>query len=498
MTRQHIGYISGPVLFLVLVFIPLPDGFSQPAMYVAAVTVLMATWWITEAIPIPATSLLPIFLYPLLGVMDTSKVTLAYGNHLVYLFMGGFFIAMSVEKWNLHKRIALNTIKIVGVSPDRIILGMMLATAFLSMWISNLASTMMMVTIGMAVLHQCRDQMQETGSTVDTRPGHFNFGICMMLAIAYAASIGGISTLVGTAPNALFAGIIDQTYGYEINMLDWMSFAFPLALIMLFITWFSLTRFVYPSGIQTIPGGREMILAELQSLGRISQQEIKISCVLILVAGLWIINGLLDIPLLNRVKDSSIAIFGALLLFIIPSDYAKREFLLDWETAVKIPWDILILFGGGFAIALGFSESGLTEMVANRLSTLEGSHIFIIIVTVTTLVIFLTEVTSNTATSSIVLPIMLVLAEAMRVHPFGLMMAAVIAASFAFMLPVATPPNAIVFGSRHVTIPQMVRAGFLLNLIGIALITVFVYFVLPVVWDFSLVPFPENLVDPVG
>ena len=491
--RQHIGYVAGPVLFVVLASVPVPEGYTREAMFVAAVTVLMATWWITEAIPIPATSLLPIVFYPLLGVMDTAHVTLAYGNHLVYLFMGGFFIAMSVEKWNLHKRLALNTIRIVGVSPDRIILGMMLATAFLSMWISNLASTMMMVTIGMAVLHQCREQLQSSGSSLDTRQGHFNFGICMMLAIAYAASIGGISTLVGTAPNALFAGIIEQTYDYEISMLDWVLFAFPLALIMLFMTWVFLTRYAYPSGIKTIPGGQDMIHEELLSLGRISRQEIRISCVLVLVAGLWVVNGLFDIPLLEGVSDSGIAVFGALLLFVIPADFEKREFLLDWETAVKIPWDILILFGGGFAIALGFSESGLTEMIATRLSALKGSHLLIIIVSVTTLVIFLTEVTSNTATSSIMLPIMLVLAEAMQVHPFGLMMAAVIAASFAFMLPVATPPNAIVFGSHYVTIPQMVRAGFILNLAGIILITVFVYFVLPVVWDISLLPFPDNL-----
>ena len=490
MNRPDTGIVLGPVFFLVLLLIPLPDGVAPEAMRVAAITALMATWWITEAIPIPATSLLPVVLFPLLGVTDGSKVTLAYGNHLVYLFMGGFFIAATVEKWDLHKRIALRTIRIVGVSPNRIILGMMLATAFLSMWISNLAATMMMVTIGMAVLHQTISQLEKQSITIDARKGHYRFGTALMLGIAYAASIGGISTLVGTAPNALFAGIVEQQYGTTISMVDWMIFAFPLAVLMLFITWFFLTRIAYPPEISHLPGGYELINNQLRELGPVSTAEIRISIVLILVVGLWISNGLLDISVLHLVKDSTIAIFGALLLFIIPADFKKREFLLDWQTAVSIPWDILILFGGGFALALGFSESGLTQVIAEQLTTFKGSSIILIIIAVTTLVIFLTEITSNTATASIMLPIMLVLAEAMQVHPFGLMLATVISASFAFMLPVATPPNAIVFGSRYVTMPQMVTTGFWLNIIGIIVISTFVLLVLPLVWGIDLSVFP--------
>ena len=485
-SRSDTGLVLGPVIFLVLLLLPLSDGVPPAAMHVAAITALMATWWITEAIPIPATSLLPVVLFPLMDVMDGSKVTQAYGNHLVYLFMGGFFIAVTVEKWDLHRRIALHTIRLVGVTPDLIILGMMLATAFLSMWISNLAATMMMMTIGMAVLQQSINQLDRQTSSVDTRKGHYRFGTALMLGIAYAASIGGISTLVGTAPNALFAGIVEQHYGITISMADWVIFAFPLSVLMLFITWFYLTHIAYPSEMDHLPGGYELINRQIRELGPVSTAEIRISVVLVLVAGLWIVNGLLDIGALRMVKDSTIAIFGALLLFIIPADFKKREFLLDWQTAVSIPWDILILFGGGFALALGFSESGLTRIIAEQLSALKGINIAFIIIIVTTLVIFLTEITSNTATASIMLPIMLALAESMGVHPFGLMLAAVIAASFAFMLPVATPPNAIVFGSRYVTMQQMVFAGFRLNIIGIILISTFVLVILPLVWDIDL------------
>ena len=490
--RSLTGLILGPLLFIILLIMPVPAGMEPAAMRVAAITLLMATWWITEAIPIPATSLLPIILYPLLGVMESSQVTIAYGNHLVYLFMGGFFIAVTVEKWDLHKRIALHTIRLVGVTPNRIILGMMLATAFLSMWISNLASTMMMVTIGMAVLQHTTVQLQKENADVDTRKGHFRFGVALMLSIGYAASIGGISTLVGTAPNALFAGILQQNYGVTISMVDWMIFAFPLALVMLIITWLFLTRFAWPPGINHLPGGQEYVHEEITKLGKISSAEMKVTAVLILVAGLWIVNGLFDYKILEGVYDSSIAILGALLLFIIPADFSRREFLLDWKTAVGIPWDVLLLFGGGFALAAGFEHSGLTMMVASKLSALQGQHILLIIVTITALVIFLTEVTSNTATATIVLPIMLALAEGMQVHPYGLMLAAVISASFAFMLPVATPPNAIVFGSRYVTMPQMVRAGIWLNVTGILLITGFVYYLLPLVWGIQLDAFPAD------
>lgn len=495
MSRSTIGLVVGPLLFLVFLFIPQPEGLSEQGIIVAGIAVLMATWWITEAIPIPATALIPIVLYPILGVMSPGEVTQSYAHHLIFLFMGGFMIAVTVEKWNLHQRIALHTIRIVGMTPDRIILGFMIATAFLSMWISNTASTMMMLTVGLAVLHQIAKEIESSDSAnnIDTREGHFRFGIALMLGIGYSASIGGTATLIGTAPNLVFAGIVEDMYGISINFLQWMSFGVPLAIVMLAITWLYLTRIAYPSEIDHLPGGEKTIRKEILALGNISSQEKKVLFVFCLVAALWVVRGLFDIKVFHLIKDSTIAMAGALLLFVIPSNWSKREFLLDWKTAVKIPWDILILFGGGFALARGFSETGLTTFLAGELSILDGSHIIVIIAAVTLLVIFLTELTSNTATASLTLPIMAALAGAMQIHPFGLMVSTVIAASFAFMLPVATPPNAIIFSSRYVTIPQMMKAGIWLNLLGAILITTFVMFLLPIVWGIDINVFSKAI-----
>jgi sodium-dependent dicarboxylate transporter 2/3/5 len=497
MSRSTFGLFIGPLLFLMFLLMPQPEGLSEQGMMVAGIAVLMAVWWITEAIPIPATALVPIVLYPLLGVMAPADVTQSYAHHLIFLFMGGFMIAVTVEKWHLHQRIALNTIRIVGMTPDRIILGFMIATAFLSMWISNTASTMMMMTVGLAVLRQIAMEIDADESThnIDTREGHFRFGVALMLGIGYSASIGGISTLIGTAPNLVFAGIVEDIYGISINFLQWMSFGVPLAIVMLAITWFYLTRIAYPSEIDHLPGGEATIRKEIEALGKISSQEKKVLFVFCSVAAAWILRGVLDIKALHLIKDSTIAMAGALVLFVIPSNWHKREFLLDWKTAVTIPWDILILFGGGFALAKGFSESGLTTFIAGQLSVLQGSNILFIIAVVTLLVIFLTELTSNTATASLTLPIMAALAGAMQIHPYGLMAATVIAASFAFMLPVATPPNAIIFSSRYVTIPQMMKAGIWLNLIGVVLISLFVMFLLPVVWGIDIRLYPEAYIS---
>jgi sodium-dependent dicarboxylate transporter 2/3/5 len=464
---------------LALLVLPLPEGMSEAGLRVAAVAALMAVWWLTEAIPIPATALLPIALFPVLGVMNGADITRAYGHHLIYLFLGGFLIAVTMEKWNLHHRIALHTIRLVGVTPQRIVLGFMLATAFLSMWISNTATTMMMVTIAAAVLHEVEQQVEQ-------KPGGLRFGVGLMLGIGYAASIGGVATLIGTPPNAIFAGVVERTYGYSISFLDWMSFGLPLAMVMLLITWLYLTRTMFRSEVAQLPGGKAFIHDQLERLGPMTREEKRVAMVFCGVAALWILRGVYQPAALHMVKDSTIAISGALLLFLIPVNLAKREFLLDWQTAVTIPWDIIILFGGGFALAQGFQDSGLTGWLAQRLTVLQGIDLVVVIAAIAFLVIFLTEVTSNTATASLMLPVMGALAVAIEVHPYGAMVAAVVAASFAFMLPVATPPNAIVFSSRYVTIIQMAKAGLWLNLIGAVLITVFVYFLLPVVWGIEL------------
>ncbi|MGB5179129.1 MAG: DASS family sodium-coupled anion symporter [Gammaproteobacteria bacterium] len=477
--RNVVGLLLGPLLFALMLFLPLPDGMTPQGLRVAAVAVLMAVWWVTEAIPIPATALLPVALFPLLGVLSGSEVTRAYGNHLIYLFLGGFLIAVTMQKWNLHHRIALYTIRLVGVTPQRIVLGFMLATAFLSMWISNTAATMMMVTIAMALTGDMEHDNRHA-------PGEFWFGTVLMLGIGYAASIGGVATLIGTPPNAIFAGVIEKTYAISISFLDWMMFALPLSLVMLFIVWFYLARVLFTRADMHLPGSKAMIREQIARLGPMSRQEMIVAAVFCVVALLWILRGFYQPEEPSMVKDSTIAIAAAILLFMIPVDLKKREFLLDWKTAVTIPWDIIVLFGGGFALAQGFSESGLTRWLAEQLTVLQGFNSILIIAAVVLLVVFLTEVTSNTATASLLLPVMGALATAIDMNPLGLMVAAVVAASFAFMLPVATPPNAIVFSSRYISIAQMAAAGFRLNLIGVVVITGFVYLLLPYVWGIRL------------
>ena len=483
--RQITGLWLGPLLFLLMLLMPTPEGMSPDGQKAAAVTLLMATLWITEAIPIPATALIPIALFPLLGVMPATKVTASYANHLIYLFMGGFLIAMAIERWQLHKRIALHTIRLVGVTPERVLLGFMLATAFLSCWISNTATAMLMVTIGMAVLRQLVPG-QEDDSSGEPTPNWF--GIALMLGIAYAASIGGVATLIGTPPNAILAGVLEKQYGYAIGFAQWMLFAAPLSLAMLFITWWFLTRVAFRQTMSKgLSGGRGVIREQLAELGPMSRQEKRVLMVFALVVATWLLRGLLtDIPALSLITDSSVAILGALLLFVIPADLSKGQFLLDWKTAVRIPWDIIILFGGGFALASGFASSGLTEWLGQQLTLLQGANLVLLVFTVVLLVIFMTEVTSNTATASLLLPVMSGFALAANVAPLALMAGAALAASFAFMLPVATPPNAIVFASRQVTIPQMARVGVWLNLVGAVLITGFISLALPWLMELGL------------
>lgn len=486
-TRKNLGLLFGPMLFVLMLLMPLPADMPPAALKVAAVACLMAIWWVSEASPIAATALLPIVLFPVLGVMSTAATTSAYANHLIYLFLGGFLIAVTIQKWNLHRRIAMHTLRRVGISPNRIILGFMLATALLSMWISNTATTMMMLPIGMAVISQVELlQSVDQGSSPKSLYTKSNFGICLMLGIAYSATIGGVATLIGTPPNAILAGMVEKLYGQTISFADWLAFGLPLSMIMLPVTWFYLTRIAYPLRSTAFSGVDKVITRELAQLGPIQSEERWVLGVFLAVSSAWIIRGLINVPALSMVTDASIAMAGALLLFVIPSNLAEREFLLDWKTAAGIPWDIIILFGGGFALAQGFSESGLSQWIADQLSSLEGASLFTMIAVVTLTVIFLTEVTSNTATATLMIPVLGAVSIAMGIHPYTLMVPAALAASFAFMLPVATPPNAIVFSSHYITIPQMAKAGFWLNIIAVGLITLFVLFLLPLVWGIDL------------
>lgn len=481
MIKKTIGLVLGASFFIFFLVTPPPAGMTPITAKAAAVALLMATWWITEAIPIPATALLPIALYPLLGIMDARATSRAYGDHNVFLFMGGFFIAMAMQKWNLHKRIALHIISVVGDGPRTIILGFMCASAFLSMWISNTATTMMMIPIAMAVIGQVMGERR----SVSLAPA-------LMLAVAYSSSIGGLGTLIGTPPNVIFAGAVERLFPEmgEIGFLKWMKIAVPLVLVFVPVTWLYLTRvaFKVPSG-GAGGGGKEAVRNELREMGPMSRGECYVLVVFVLTALAWAFRSNIDVGafvipgwsdmlgISDSVSDATVAIAAAVVLFVLPVNLREGEFALDWEWASRIPWGVLILFGGGFALAAGFRETGLDKWVGGGLEAAAGLPPVVLMLLVCLVVTFLTEMTSNTATASMAMPILGATAVASGMHPLLLMIPATLSASCAFMLPVATPPNAIVFGSGSVTIPQMARAGLGLNLIGAILVTAVTYFI---------------------
>lgn len=488
---QWVGLISGPALFILTLLFFRPEGLSAAGLAVLASTIWIAVWWMTEAIPIPVTSLLPIILLPMTGGLDIDATTSAYGNDTIFLFMGGFMVALAMEKWNLHRRIALNIISLIGTNTDRIILGFMVATGFLSMWISNTATAMMMVPIGLAIIYQVSDALQDDQS-IDTSKENFSFGKAMMLGIAYSASLGGIATIIGTPPNAALAAMLKQMYGIELSFATWMLFGVPIAWIFIAIAWVYLVKFAFPLKVKALPGGKEIIQKEKENLGYASYEEKAVFVVFVLTALAWITRSFVLIELNPNIDDAIIAMAAAVVLFIIPAKNKKGDFLLDWTTAVKLPWGILLLFGGGLAIAAGFTESGLSKWIGSQLTALEGVHIIFVLLIVTALVIFLTEITSNTATANMMYPIMGALGLALGIHPYAVMIAAGVAASCAFMLPVATPPNAVVFGSGYLRIPDMAKAGFFLNMIGIILVTAAIYLWLPLVWGIDLTTVPAE------
>jgi len=459
--RQRSGLVLGPLFFILILFTGL-ESLSPAATVVAGVTIWMAVWWISEAIPISATALLPIVVFPAFGAMKVGDVTAQYGHHIVFLMLGGFFIAIAMEKWDLHKRIALFVVHTIGIGPRRIIAGFMVATAFLSAWISNTSTAMVMMPIGTAVI-----------ASISAKKSDPDFNVVLMLSIAYAASIGGMATLVGTPPNLIFAGIYQSMFGVQVNFFEWAYFGFPLAFVMLVITWFYLTHIGYRIRKDEIPGSGEVIKAEMARQGKITREEKHVLIVFALVAVLWMTRGLLWGKFFPLVTDASIAITGALLLFVIPA--RKEASLLSWEDTEKVPWGVALLMGGGFAIARGFAETGLAEWVSQSFTFLVAMPVFLLILATVVITKIFTEITSNTATATILMPIAASIAVTLDISPFGIMAAVAISSSLAFMMPVATPPNAIVFGSGYVTIPQMARAGLWLNLVTVVIVSLFAF-----------------------
>ncbi|RSL33663.1 DASS family sodium-coupled anion symporter [Salibacterium salarium] len=487
---QLVGLILGPVLFILTMLFFSPESLNAAAQTVLAATLWIATWWITEAIPIPATSLLPIVLLPLFGAVDGDTVVSSYGNDIIFLFLGGFFIATAMEKWNLHKRIALNIIDLIGTSTNKIILGFMIATSFLSMWVSNTASTMMMIPIGMAIVYQVTEALKGEGSDNDLR----KFEKAIIFGIGYAGTIGGLGTLIGTPPNSLLAGTVEELYGVEISFAGWMAFAVPLVAILLVCAWVYLTKIIYPIGMKQLPGGRELIQKEKTALGKIGQEEKAVLAVFIFAAFMWITRTFIWENQVNlpEISDGMIAITATLLLFLIPSSHKGETKILEWKDSQEIPWGILLLFGGGLAIASGFESTGLSNWMAEQLTVLEGMNFVLIVTIATALVLFLTEITSNTATGTMILPVVASLAIALNIHPYALMVPCAMAANCAFMLPVGTPPNAIIFGTGKLKIIQMVKNGFWLNILAIIVIVIAVNIYLPAIWGIDLQSIPSQ------
>lgn len=486
MSGRHIGFNGGLIIFLVMLFLPPPEGMQPAAWKVAAITALMATWWITEAIPIPATGLLPICLFPAFGVMPAGAAAAPYASDVIYLFVGGFFLAVTMERWNLHRRVALTTIKYVGSSPIKLVLGFMTATAFLSMWVSNSATAMMMVPIGLAVISEVTGLTPSQIKEGNTSAGksELNFGRALMLGIAFAASIGGLATIIGTPPNAILVGMVSELYKYQITFFDWMLVGLPLAVVTLFATWVILVKFLFPTTGFRRGDVENVIDEEIAKLGSMSKPERMIMFIATGMAFMWIISGFVfkKIPALAMVKDSTIAIAGSVLLFAFPLDLKKGKFLLDWNTAVKIPWDVVLLFGGGLAIANGFQKTELTRFIAMEFQNLQGLPVYALMTLIVIFTIALTEVTSNTATATLLVPIMGAVSVAMGLNPLGPMVAAAVAASYAFMLPVATPPNAVAYGSGCFTIKDMAMAGLWINLACFVLVPLTLYFLIPAFW----------------
>ncbi len=495
--RQKIGLWLGPLLFLTMLVVPTPAGMEPAAQKMAAVALLMATWWMCESLPIPATSLLPIVLFPALGITTTARATAPYANHLIFLFMGGFIIALAMQRWNLHRRIAMNIVKAVGFSPSRLIFGFMVATAALSAFVSNTATAVMMMPIGLAIIAHVIEEGKKEGldKHIDFSPEKFAFGLNLMLGIAFAASIGGMATLIGTPPNTVLAGYLQKTYGYEITFAKWLLVGVPLVLVMLPLCWLWLTRVANPMLLKKVPGGRELINEELRKMGPMNLGERWTALVFALTALAWIFaKPFADLfPEPKFITDATIAMAGALLLFLIPVSMKKSQFVMDWHWASKMPWGVLILFGGGLALADGFKDTKLADWIGSQVTLLEHAPVIILVLAVVTLIIFLTELTSNTATAAMVMPLLSAVAIGLGQNPLLLVVPAAIAASCAFMLPVATPPNAIVFGTGYVTIPQMVRSGFGLNLIGIVITVALTYLLVIPIFDVAIDTLPAWL-----
>ena len=478
---RRFNIILGPSLFFIFYFLIHPfDGMNSQSHAIFCSVLWIATWWITEAIPIPVTSLLPLVLFPLTGGLDLKLTASSYGDKIIYFFMAGFFLAIAMEKWNLHKRIALNIINVVGYNKKSMVLGFMIATAFLSMWLSNTATSIMMLPIGIAIVSQVSLKNNILNS---------NFGKVLMLGIAYSASIGGFATIYGTPPNLILLSNIEEYFNLSIDFSSWFIMAFPLSCILLFICWYYLVNFSFDlSSLSNV--SKETISSKIEELGKIKYEE-KAVLLIFIVFILGLLFKQFISEFIPQIDDTIIAISIAIFLFLIKSSDGENN-LIEWSDGVKLPWGIILLFGGGLSIATAMKSSGLALWIGELAYNIDSLDLILIVIIIVMIVNFLTEITSNLATVSMLLPILASISISLGIHPYIIMVSATIAASCAFMLPVATPPNAVVFGSGYLKMSDMVKTGLVMNVISIVIVSLYVYFMLPMLWDIDISVFPGD------
>ena len=481
-----VGLLLGPALFILIMLFFSPPGLSYEGKSVIAVTLWVATWWISESIPIPVTSLLPILLLPMTGTITSNQVTSSYGNDIIFLFLGGFFLAAALEKWNLHKRLALLILTVMGTKTNNLLFGFMFATAFLSMWISATATAMMMMPMGLALVAQLKNVNSVDHEKSDIR----KFEKSLLFSICYAATVGGMATIVGNPPNMVLVAQMQQFFNIDINFGVWMIFAMPIVILIMFFSWLYLSRFAFPLQIKSIPGGKDLITKEKQQLGKSGREEKIVIAIFLFTAFMWITRGFIWNTYFPFLTDGMIAILATVLLFLIPASKEKGRRILEWDDSKNISWGVLLLFGGGLAIASGFQESGLSEWIGSSFLMMDDMSLWVMITISIIFVLLLTEITSNTATATILLPIMASASIALDFHPFALMISCVFAANAAFMLPVATPPNAIIFSTGKITILDMIKVGFAMNIFTAVIIIIATLYWLPVVWNIDLIIIP--------
>jgi len=489
---KKLGIAIGVLLFAAVLLIGDIEPSKSHLNIMAAIAVLMAVLWITEAIPLSVTSLIPLIFYPLTGILTADEIAASYINSIIFLFLGGFLIAISMEEWGLHKRIALKLITVFGGSPSSIVIGFMISGAFLSMWISNTATALMLLPIALAIISKLEDQFGEKQT--------HNFSLILLLSIAYSCTLGGVATLVGTPPNLVFVKTLNILFpeAPEISFSGWMLLAVPVSLLMLFSAGLLLTRVLFKID-KNVKLDKNYIKEEYGRLGNVSFEEKAVSIVFVITALLWIFRSTINfgifeipgwanlLPTSNFINDGTVAISMAFILFLIPAK-SKRRTILDNNAFAKVPWGIILLFGGGFALAKGFSSTGLSHYIGEQLSGLSFfPPIFVIIITAA-LISFMTELTSNTATTQMILPILASVSIAMELNPLLLMLTATLSASMAFMLPVATPPNTIIFASNRLKISEMAKTGLALNILGIIIVSLFVYFLGSYIFDLNTFP----------